>query len=190
MHNGIGLSDGRSLSTIICIHRLSLDRERDWLAGFLLKQTTDMDRAIGARLRLARRQMGLSQAFLACALGVSIQQIQKYEKGSNRIAASTLVRAAHALEISPAVLLGDVMLMPPLDDAAIQVVMAVQALPAWMQQAVLAVAKSLRDEARRPEGQGSPHPGPPHKGEGTIAPDPDREARGGGHFDGRPMPPP
>jgi transcriptional regulator with XRE-family HTH domain len=127
-----------------------------------------MDRAIGARLRLARRQMGLSQASLAGVLGVSIQQVQKYEKGSNRITASTLVRAARALEISPAVLLGDVMPVPPLEDAAIQVVMAVQALPAWMQQAVLAVARSLRDEVRRSEGRGPPafrSPTSPRRGE-------------------------
>lgn len=66
-----------------------------------------LDVAIGARLRARRRELGLSQTDLARRLGVSFQQVQKYESGANRVAASTLAAAARALETTPAWLLGE-----------------------------------------------------------------------------------
>ncbi|WP_411287163.1 helix-turn-helix domain-containing protein [Phenylobacterium sp.] len=63
--------------------------------------------AIGARMRTRRRQMGLSQTALAQALGVSFQQVQKYERGANRVAASTLVAASVALGVSVSWLVGE-----------------------------------------------------------------------------------
>ena len=48
-------------------------------------------------MRTRRRQLGLSQSDLAERLGVSFQQVQKYERGANRVAASTLFAAAQAL---------------------------------------------------------------------------------------------
>lgn len=58
-----------------------------------------IDQAVGRRLRLRRRSMGLSQSALAAHLQVSFQQVQKYERGSNRISASKLFRAAAALNV-------------------------------------------------------------------------------------------
>jgi len=58
------------------------------------------EQKIGARLRARRRQLGLSQSELASKLGVSFQQVQKYERGANRVAASTLAAAAAALGVS------------------------------------------------------------------------------------------
>lgn len=55
------------------------------------------DSHIGRRLRCGRLARGLSQAALAHRLGVSFQQIQKYEKGINRLSASTLYRIAAVL---------------------------------------------------------------------------------------------
>lgn len=52
------------------------------------------DAYVGARLALRRQAMGLTQAALGQRLGLSAQQIQKYEAGSNRISASTLSRIA------------------------------------------------------------------------------------------------
>jgi len=66
-----------------------------------------LERAIGARIRARRRQLGLSQSQLAETLGVSFQQVQKYERGANRVAASTLVAAAAALGVSAAWLVGE-----------------------------------------------------------------------------------
>lgn len=56
-----------------------------------------LDVAIGQRIRERRRALGMSQVALAEAVGVTFQQIQKYERGSNRISFSRLVEVAEAL---------------------------------------------------------------------------------------------
>ncbi len=66
-----------------------------------------IDIAIGARIRLRRRGLGMTQEVLAQHLGLTFQQAQKYEKGVNRVSGSTLVRVAQALRMRPGVLLGD-----------------------------------------------------------------------------------
>lgn len=60
-------------------------------------RTPEMEADIGARVRMMRTMRGMSQEKLAEQLGVSFQQIQKYEKGTNRIAVSTLVKIGAAL---------------------------------------------------------------------------------------------
>lgn len=57
-----------------------------------------IDAHIGRRIRTRRRQLGLTQHDLATACGVRFQQIQKYESGANRIAASRLWKIAQALQ--------------------------------------------------------------------------------------------
>lgn len=64
------------------------------------RRVTDMDLDIGARLRLARIAVGLSQTAVADHLGVTFQQIQKYERGANRISATTLSKIAALLGVS------------------------------------------------------------------------------------------
>jgi transcriptional regulator with XRE-family HTH domain len=59
-----------------------------------------IDVYVGARLRMRRMMLGMSQGKLGQLLGVTFQQIQKYEKGTNRISASRLKEAAHVLETS------------------------------------------------------------------------------------------
>jgi transcriptional regulator with XRE-family HTH domain len=63
------------------------------------KNNDPIDSYVGERLRLARTMRGLSQEKLAEMAGVTFQQIQKYEKGTNRIAASRLVHFAFYLKI-------------------------------------------------------------------------------------------
>lgn len=58
-----------------------------------------VDAFIGARVRLRRLNLGLSQEELSNRLGVTFQQIQKYEKGVNRISASRLLQLAAALAV-------------------------------------------------------------------------------------------
>ncbi|WP_319633627.1 helix-turn-helix domain-containing protein [Pelagibius marinus] len=58
-----------------------------------------IDIAIGSRLRLRRLAMGFSQETLARALGITFQQIQKYERGTNRIFASRLFHLARTLHV-------------------------------------------------------------------------------------------
>jgi len=57
------------------------------------------DENIGERLKLRRLQLGLSQESLALALGVTFEQVQKYETGSDRIEAARLQRIAEILRV-------------------------------------------------------------------------------------------
>lgn len=59
-----------------------------------------VDKAIGGRLKLYRQRANLSQTALGKHLGVSFQQVQKYENGTNRISAASLMKIARFLNIS------------------------------------------------------------------------------------------
>jgi transcriptional regulator with XRE-family HTH domain len=60
-----------------------------------------VDLHVGARVRMRRKLMGLSQEKLAEALGLTFQQIQKYERGANRISASKLFDIGCFLHVTP-----------------------------------------------------------------------------------------
>lgn len=57
-----------------------------------------VDRHVGARVRGRRKALDISQSALGERIGVSFQQVQKYERGANRISVSTLARIADALD--------------------------------------------------------------------------------------------
>lgn len=63
------------------------------------KQTTDVDRLVGLRITALRKARGLSQTALGTAVGVTFQQVQKYEKGQNRVGAGRLREIARLLEV-------------------------------------------------------------------------------------------
>jgi transcriptional regulator with XRE-family HTH domain len=65
------------------------------------------DADIAKRLRALRLRRGWSQADLGSVLGVSFQQVQKYERGTNRIAAGRLARIAETLEVPVVFFYGD-----------------------------------------------------------------------------------
>lgn len=60
-----------------------------------------VDRQIGNRLRALRMSRDISQANLGNALGITFQQVQKYEQGSNRLSVSTLLLVAEFFKVSP-----------------------------------------------------------------------------------------
>jgi transcriptional regulator with XRE-family HTH domain len=64
------------------------------------KSPNQVDRHIGSRVRARRTMLGMSQEKLADALGLTFQQVQKYEKGVNRIGASRLLHIAGILDVS------------------------------------------------------------------------------------------
>jgi transcriptional regulator with XRE-family HTH domain len=66
-------------------------RRRDWL----------IDKKIGSVIRMRRLKLGLTQADLGNALGVSFQQIQKYENGANSVASTRISDLCRALEMTP-----------------------------------------------------------------------------------------
>jgi transcriptional regulator with XRE-family HTH domain len=65
------------------------------------KSANPIDRHVGARIRMQRMVRGLSQTELGKAVGVTFQQVQKYEKGVNRVGASRLQQIANVLKVKP-----------------------------------------------------------------------------------------
>ncbi|HTT96784.1 MAG TPA: helix-turn-helix domain-containing protein [Rhizomicrobium sp.] len=71
------------------------------------KQPHPLDVAVGERVRFRRKMLGLSQSDLAHGVGVAFQQIQKYERGTNRICISRLAQMSETLRCSLLDLIGD-----------------------------------------------------------------------------------
>ena len=104
-----------------------------------------IDRNAGARLRAVRADRGISQSALGDAIGVTFQQIQKYEKGTNRISISRLVIICQALNCHPMDIIGEGVDAPtsaaPLVDLAAE--------NAKLRRAVQAVRKIVGGYAER-----------------------------------------
>jgi transcriptional regulator with XRE-family HTH domain len=81
-----------------CYHALGMG-DQHLGAGMGKRIQEPQDAEIGRRVRTLRMQRGLSQTVLADALGVTFQQVQKYEKGMNRISSGRLVRIAEILKV-------------------------------------------------------------------------------------------
>jgi transcriptional regulator with XRE-family HTH domain len=64
-----------------------------------IKSPNPVDAHVGSRVRLRRVMLAISQQKLANALGLSFQQVQKYEKGANRIGASRLEQISRFLQV-------------------------------------------------------------------------------------------
>ncbi len=80
---------------IVCVRGL-MRKSKD----LVHEQAHAVDKYVGARVRQKRRELGMSQASLAMRLGLTFQQVQKYERGTNRISSSKLWEAAQALNVT------------------------------------------------------------------------------------------
>lgn len=67
----------------------------------MAKIPNPIDRHVGNRVRMQRILMNMSQEKLGVALGITFQQVQKYEKGVNRISASRLQQISQTLQVPP-----------------------------------------------------------------------------------------
>ena len=67
--------------------------------GMAKKMPNPIDKHVGSRVRMRRMMVGMSQEKLGDALGLTFQQIQKYEKGTNRIGASRLQQISLVLQV-------------------------------------------------------------------------------------------
>src|SRR3984893_14801430 len=63
------------------------------------KAPSPIDKHVGSRVRMRRMMLGMSQEKLGDALGLTFQQVQKYEKGTNRIGASRLQQISQILQV-------------------------------------------------------------------------------------------
>ena len=71
------------------------------------RASSAVDQYIGARMREGRRALNMTQANLGEKLGVTFQQIQKYEKGRNRVSAARLFEICKALDVTLASMFED-----------------------------------------------------------------------------------
>jgi transcriptional regulator with XRE-family HTH domain len=63
------------------------------------KVPSPVDKHVGSRVRMRRMMLAMSQEKLGAALGLTFQQVQKYERGANRIGASRLQQLSHILQV-------------------------------------------------------------------------------------------
>ena len=63
------------------------------------KPLNSIDKYVGSRVRMRRMMLGMNQTKLGDALGITFQQVQKYEKGANRVSASRLQHISHILQV-------------------------------------------------------------------------------------------
>jgi transcriptional regulator with XRE-family HTH domain len=63
------------------------------------KAPNPIDKHVGSRVRMRRMMLSMSQEKLGDSLGLTFQQVQKYEKGTNRIGASRLQQISHILQV-------------------------------------------------------------------------------------------
>ena len=77
------------------------------------KTANPIDLHVGSRVRMRRILLGLTQEKLGEALGVTFQQVQKYEKGMNRIGASRLQDMAKILDVPPSFFFEDAPTLAP-----------------------------------------------------------------------------
>lgn len=111
-----------------------------------------IDTHVGQRLKALRQDARLTQADLANALGVTFQQVQKYERGVNRLAASTLAKAAVALDCQitdfyPQV--GGASPMPSHVEALAELTSLYDRMGSRQRDALLMTARAMVDPGRR-----------------------------------------
>jgi transcriptional regulator with XRE-family HTH domain len=124
----------------------------------IFERTEQLDREVGARVRARRRELRMSQSKLGDQLGVTFQQVQKYERGVNRISASSLVLIAEALQCRPTDLLGVDEGRPKIDWSKFHDNEANAALEAFaaidnprIRRSVLELIRTLSDTSDRPK---------------------------------------
>src|SRR4030088_2169456 len=76
------------------------------------KAPNPIDKHVGSRVRMRRMMLAMSQEKLGDALGLTFQQVQKYEKGTNRISASRLQQISHILQVPVPFFFEDAPLLP------------------------------------------------------------------------------
>lgn len=89
-----------------------------------------IDVHVGERIKFRRKMIGQSQDALAAALGVTFQQVQKYERGANRISASMMARAAKSQGVEPGFYFAGLDL-----DGGVQVTPEMAAAEEWLKSA-------------------------------------------------------
>lgn len=106
------------------------------------RRTGPLDLQLGGRIRALRLARGLTQEDLARRIGVTFQQVQKYETGANRISAANILATCEALAVDPNHLL-DVAGDPPPSKEALELARLFSAMDPHRRLSLLNVARAL-----------------------------------------------
>lgn len=115
----------------------------------LAESPDPIDVNLGRRMRAERIRLGLTQSAVGAAVGVSFQQIQKYERGASRISTATLLRFARSLDVAVTDLLpaADVPRAPRLEDEPVfggrELAQCYLALTPQQRETVLRIAREF-----------------------------------------------
>jgi len=82
---------------------------------------SDIDQAVGRRLRVRRVELGMSQTAVADGIGVTFQQVQKYERAANRMSASRLLDLAELLKVPIEYFFEELEIVDPSEPARISI---------------------------------------------------------------------
>lgn len=123
------------------------------------RKSGPLDTVVGARIRMLRVSRGISQTVLAERLGVTFQQVQRYERGAARVGASRLARIASVLEVSVGAFFesseaGSPGLKSPVhllaEPGAMQVLEAYARMPSpWVRSCTARLVESIADRTSR-----------------------------------------
>ena len=134
-------------------------------ASISTKRTPELEAASGGRVKAARIAARMSQGDLAAAVGVSFQQVQKYERGADRIAASTLQGFAAALGVHPGSFYGDEMPVPSSNISEVKAAMRIaQRIQRVRDPGVLKRLMALVEALGEDQGADVEQPAPPPNG--------------------------
>src|ERR1700738_3009952 len=100
MHNLMRVppfDSGKAIGPLAQVENVSVAQESVFMAA--KKSPNPIDKHVGSRVRMRRMMLAMSQEKLGDALGLTFQQVQKYEKGTNRIGASRLQQISHILQV-------------------------------------------------------------------------------------------
>jgi transcriptional regulator with XRE-family HTH domain len=89
----------RAVISMVAPQRLQRPRSPSEKAAVPKKAPNPVDKHVGSRVRMRRKMLAMSQGKLGKALGLTFQQVQKYEKGANRIGGSRLQQISQILQV-------------------------------------------------------------------------------------------
>src|SRR6266704_2137204 len=105
---------GKAIGPLAQGENVSVAQESVFMAA--KKSPNPIDKHVGSRVRMRRMMLAMSQEKLGDALGLTFQQVQKYEKGTNRIGASRLQQIANILQVPVAFFFEGAPSLSPLPD--------------------------------------------------------------------------
>lgn len=115
------------------------------MAGGMTETQRNDAVAMGARVRASRKKARLSQTKLADALGITFQQVQKYEKGANRIPGTKITAISKALAVPVSYIIGGE--EPEISEDALTLARAYDKLPMDSKLSVRTIVSKIQDHA-------------------------------------------